>query len=137
MNAVIIPKSLLVVPPFGPLKEGVSRNDIISFGSEWCRAYFELSGDINNELHGDEGAGIVQGMAIMTRLGATISRHMTGYMVAKVDEVRFRNPVKIGNQVRMTMERLDSKERATRVKVTLEHMNGLPVTEMTLLLVRM
>lgn len=137
MNAIVVPKNLRVVTPLGLLKEGVPRDDIISFGSEWCRAYFELSGDINKTLHGDEGAGIVQGMAIMTRLGATISQHMTGYMVAKVDEVRFRNPVKIGNQVRVTMERLDGKERATHVKVTLEHMSGLPVTEVTLLLVRM
>lgn len=129
-------QQLKAEPRFGPLKQCTPREEILSFTSEWCRAYFELSGDINNDLHCNEGADIVQGMAIMTRLGATISRHMPGYMVAKVGEIRFRNPVKIGNQVRMTMERLDSKERMTQVAVALEHMSGLPITEITLLLVR-
>ena len=136
MNATVIIDVPEEITRFEPLRPGFTREAVLSFSSEWCRAYFNLSGDTNNDLHGDEGAGVVQGMGIMTRLGATISRHMPGYMVAKVGEVKFRNPVKIGHQVVMTMERLDGKDRATQVKTTLELVGGLPITEVMLLLVR-
>lgn len=136
MPTIVIPDKPALTIRHEPLVPNIHREAILDFSSLWCRAYFQLSGDANHDLHSEEGAGIVQGMGILTLLGTTVSEHMPGYTLGVLGKAKFRNPVKIGNQVRMTMERLDGKGYATEVKATLEHMSGLPITEVIILLVR-
>jgi len=119
------------------LKVGISTTAVLDFNSEWCRAYLKLSGDTNFDLHLPEpkGKGIVQGMAVMTRVGATISVHMPNFMVVKISEIRFKKPVLIGNQLYMKMERLDNNRRLTQVNVSLEKPNGECVSSFQVTLV--
>lgn len=120
----------------GCLTVGVPRTVTLDFNSVWCRKYFELSGDMNRGLHcpEPEGRGIVQGMAIMTRVGAMISKHMHGHMVVKINELKFKKPVFIGNQIQMTMLRLDEDHRLTKIEVTLETLGGNLVSKFQLTL---
>lgn len=136
MSTIVIPDSPAVCVRHTPLAPGVPREVILDFNTTWCEAYFTLSGDANHDIHSREGAGIVQGTGILTLIGTAVSEHMLGYMLGGFDKVRYRNPVKIGNQVRMTMVRLGRKERAPLVLVDLEHMSGLPAAKATVLLVR-
>ncbi len=119
----------------GCLKMGQTKTVVLDFTSVWCRQYFELSGDENRMIHSPEvGKGIVQGMGIMTKVGAAISRHMPGFMVVKVGELKFRKPVFVGNLLHMTMQRLDDDHRLTKVAVTLEKPGGDLVSKFELTL---
>ncbi|MCR4285813.1 MAG: MaoC/PaaZ C-terminal domain-containing protein [Candidatus Kaiserbacteria bacterium] len=136
MNAVVIPDPREICVRHAPLVPGIPREVILDFNATWCESYFRLSGDANHDIHSRDGAGIVQGTGILTLIGTAVSEHMLGYVLGGFDKVRYRNPVKIGNQVRMTMVRLGCKDRAPLVEVDLELMSGLRAAKATVLLVR-
>ncbi len=93
--------------------------DVLHFEPEWCVNFFDLSGDQNHKLHSPSFAGIVQGMAILTKLGTVISKRIPGYMVAKMSNISFRQQVHIGNNVVMETNAPGIGKRIVRADVRL------------------
>lgn len=103
------------------LKEGVPFMVMVHFGTKWCKAFLELSGDENDTLHSKEGRRIVQGAAIFTKIGTLLSVHMKGYMVHQVNHLIFKKPVHIGESVSIIMRRHASRPIRTTVVVTIHN----------------
>ena len=106
------------------LKLGKKREVEIPFNSPWCREYFKLSGDINDDLHGDDGDFCwAQGTGTITLIGAMMSIHMPDFIAMKL-EISFRSPINIGHTVLMTMHWVKEKGGIAIVEVELARMDG-------------
>ncbi len=78
----------------------------VRFGLLWHLLFFLLSGDKNKELHGIFGTSqrIVQGVAIVTKLGTFVSKAYPAFMVRRIGEITFKLPVHAGTSVNMFLE---------------------------------
>jgi hypothetical protein len=106
----------------------------IKFGFWWCLFYFLISGDKNYSLHLPWKRGIVQGMAILTKLGTTVSRLVPGYMVRSiVCEIKFRHAIRIGESITLEAKELEKRGPFTVLEVTLRNGSDFAKAEIRLL----
>ncbi len=84
-------------------KAKASEEIEVRFGFLWCFLFFLLSGDKNRKIHGVFGKlKIVQGVAVVTKMGTIVSQLYPMYMVRRIGEITFKLPTRIGNSVTMT-----------------------------------
>lgn len=112
-----------VVPTQALLLKGVPVSVLVRFEKEWCEGFLDHSGDQNTDLHREEGFGIVQGLAVLTKVSAVVSEFMTYYFVARIGEVSFKRPIRIGETAKLTMTRLDESNRLTRLRLNVSCCN--------------
>jgi hypothetical protein len=103
-------------PP--PRRRMTTYQDAFTMDSEWTRAFFALSGDQNHALHGDEG-NIVQGVAIITKIGTVLSARFPGYVVTSIGALEFKAPVIIGNTLVMETTAATELRNLEELDVTL------------------
>ncbi len=95
------------------LEENVSPRVVVDitgtrvyFSLLWHFLFFLLSGDKNKKLHGIFGKDqrIVQGVAILTKMGTVVSKVYPAFMVRTIREVTFKHAIYAGTTVEMYME---------------------------------
>ena len=101
------------------LEEIPDVKTVIVFDEEWCQRFFELSGDANTELHSMQGHRIVQGAAIITKVGTLVSEHMPNYMVADIGELAFKRKVTMNARLTACIRVVECRPSRTRVALTL------------------
>lgn len=104
-----------------PSEALLGEEDFI-FSTEWCLEYFKLSGDKNMHLHGENGQGIVQGTALITRVGSLVSNVLPSYQLRTIIKISFLQEIHIGEMVTMSLFGFKSRENGEilkcRVQVT-------------------
>ncbi len=85
------------------IEEGTCFHEDICFESAWCMEYLKLSGDKNISLHSASGKRIVQGMAILTKMGAFVSKKIPNHLVVGIDVIKFKKPISMGDTVTMAL----------------------------------
>ncbi len=114
---------------------GWKTRETICFDREWCQKFFELSEDHNKDLHNTvSGLRIVQGVAIVTKLGTVVSNTLPGYMVAKIGVIAFKQITRVGDYVHIDLECVQVRGSFLRVKVTLTKVGDGLITETELIL---
>lgn len=90
------------------------------FDEKWCVDFLELVGDQNHTLHAATGLRVVQGVAIIAKVSAEISRFMPGYIFSGISSLRFEKPTLMGETLMLTLERLDQKVGTPRIGMVVE-----------------
>ncbi len=109
--------------------------ETICFDREWCQKFFELSEDHNRDLHDTlNGLRIVQGVAIITKLGTVVSSILPSYMVAKIGVIAFKKITRVGDYVHIDLECVQAKGTFLRIKATLTEVGDGLITETELIL---
>lgn len=110
------------------LEHNLSIVVTLHFDREWCEKFFTLSEDQNISLHTQDNGGIVQGVAIMTKIGTLLSVHLQGYLVHHVT-MTFKKVIRIGESVTVLLSRKDNKKAVTHVAVLIRDSTGGDVAE--------
>lgn len=115
----------------------ITKDELIEFACKWDPQPFHVDEQAAEaSIHGSLIASGSHIMAIRTRL----LFHYTGRLAALAsigwEEVRFHNPVRIGDQLSVTLEYLDKRESRTkpdrgivRARIIVTNQKGAPVLE--------
>ena len=99
------------------VEEGDCFHADVHFDQHWCMAYLKLSGDKNIPLHSYTGKRVVQGMAVMTKMGTFVSEKIPNYMVVEIGTaIKFREPLYMDDIVTMAIK----ITQVGRVRITAE-----------------